>query len=69
MFVKPVAGRMVRCPVRGTLLPESGADVPDDVFWHRRLMDGDVELSKPEQAGGAAVTASPVTQEKKGDSV
>ncbi|HAT1683163.1 TPA: DUF2635 domain-containing protein [Klebsiella oxytoca] len=42
MFVKPVSGRKVRCPVRGTFLPENGADVPDDIFWRRRLNDGDV---------------------------
>ncbi len=42
MFVKPVAGRLVRCPVRGEFLPESGAEVPDTLFWHRRLRDGDV---------------------------
>ncbi|MDE9517827.1 DUF2635 domain-containing protein [Xenorhabdus bovienii] len=44
MLVKPVAGRLVRCPVRGEFLPESGAEVPDTLFWHRRLRDGDVEL-------------------------
>ncbi|MDC9607053.1 DUF2635 domain-containing protein [Xenorhabdus griffiniae] len=44
MLVKPVAGRRVRCPVRGEFLPESGADVPDNLFWHRRLRDGDVEI-------------------------
>ncbi|OTA14299.1 hypothetical protein Xvie_03818 [Xenorhabdus vietnamensis] len=48
MIVKPVAGRRVRCPVRGEFLPESGAEVPDNLFWHRRLNDGDVELVKPD---------------------
>ncbi|CDG88086.1 DUF2635 domain-containing protein [Xenorhabdus bovienii] len=47
MFVKPVTGRLVRCPVRGEFLPESGAEVPDTLFWHRRLKDGDVCLSPP----------------------
>ncbi|MDC9598730.1 DUF2635 domain-containing protein [Xenorhabdus anantnagensis] len=47
MFVKPVTGRLVRCPVRGEFLPESGAEVPDTLFWHRRLKDGDVELYQP----------------------
>lgn len=42
MFVKPMAGRAVRDPVKGTFLPESGAEVPDNAFWHRRLQDGDV---------------------------
>ncbi|QZN97355.1 DUF2635 domain-containing protein [Symbiopectobacterium purcellii] len=44
MKVKPTAGRAVRDPVKGTLLPESGADVQDSPFWRRRLRDGDVEL-------------------------
>lgn len=49
MFVKPVPGRLVRDPVKGTLLPENGAEVPDDsYFWRNRLRDGDVE--KVEQA-------------------
>ncbi|HDL7340817.1 DUF2635 domain-containing protein [Yersinia enterocolitica] len=42
MFVKPTAGRAVRDPVKGTLLPESGSEVPDNAFWYRRIQDGDV---------------------------
>ncbi|CFR03610.1 DUF2635 domain-containing protein [Yersinia kristensenii] len=42
MFVKPTAGRAVRDPVKGTFLPESGTEVPDNSFWHRRIQDGDV---------------------------
>lgn len=56
MFVKPVPGRMVRCPVKGTFLPENGAEVPDDAyFWRNRLRDGDVE--KVEQEPGADDTS------------
>ncbi|MEC5343660.1 DUF2635 domain-containing protein [Brenneria populi] len=44
MKVKPTAGRAVRDPVKGVLLPESGAEVGDSPFWRRRLRDGDVEL-------------------------
>ncbi|MEC5321124.1 DUF2635 domain-containing protein [Brenneria populi subsp. brevivirga] len=44
MQVKPTTGRAVRDPVKGTLLPESGAEVQDSPFWRRRLRDGDVEL-------------------------
>ncbi|MDA5493828.1 DUF2635 domain-containing protein [Yersinia intermedia] len=42
MFVKPMTGRAVRDPVKGTFLPEFGAEVPDNPFWHRRIQDGDV---------------------------
>ncbi|TDB43327.1 DUF2635 domain-containing protein [Photorhabdus luminescens] len=48
MFVKPVVGRRVRDPVKGVFLPESGAEVPNNIFWHRRLKDGDVEVYRPD---------------------
>lgn len=47
MFVKPVPGRIVRDPVKGTFLPESGEQVPDNIFWGRRLKDGDVQKFDP----------------------
>lgn len=50
MFVKPVPGRVVRDPVKGTFLPESGELVPNNIFWSRRLQDGDVEIVAPEEA-------------------
>ncbi|EPF2621966.1 DUF2635 domain-containing protein [Yersinia enterocolitica] len=50
MHVKPVAGRTVRDPVKGTFLPESGAEVPDNSFWRRRLNDGDVAREQPKEA-------------------
>ncbi|MHB9807006.1 DUF2635 domain-containing protein [Pantoea ananatis] len=62
MLVKPADGRLVRCPVRGTVLPESGEDVPENIFWTRRLRDGDVvrvkDSQKPVTAAPAAATAS-----------
>lgn len=66
MFVKPAPGRMVRHPDKGTFLPETGAEVPDNaIFWRNRLRDGDVirtDKSKssastgkqPEKAAGAS---------------
>jgi len=42
MKLKPAAGRAVRDPVKGTLLPADGAEVVMDIFWRRRLRDGDV---------------------------
>ncbi|WP_373567366.1 DUF2635 domain-containing protein [Xenorhabdus yunnanensis] len=38
---------MVRDPVRGTHLPEGCTEVPDSLFWHRRVRDGDVEICQP----------------------
>ena len=50
MFVKPVTGRSVRCPVKGEFLHESGAEVPDNVFWRARLQQGDVVPVNPQKA-------------------
>lgn len=45
MYVKPIKGRSVRCPVKGSPLPETGQEVPNNVYWRARLNDGDVELA------------------------
>lgn len=50
MFVKPNKGLSVRDPVKGTPLPDGGAEVPDNTFWQRRLRDGDVVPAKPKAA-------------------
>ncbi|MBG5927906.1 DUF2635 domain-containing protein [Providencia rettgeri] len=44
MYIKPIKGRSVRCPVKGSPLPETGQEVPNNVYWRARLNDGDVEL-------------------------
>ena len=61
MFVKPKDGLSVRCPVRGEPLPKSGADVPDNMFWRRRLKDGDVSLV-PEKGVKNAVKKEDATK-------
>lgn len=66
MFVKPTAGRAVRDPVKGTLLPEDWTEVPDsDLFWHRRLRDGDV-VQRDEKDGKKSSKAPVDTGNKKG---
>lgn len=44
MKVKPAPGRTVRDPRPPyAILPAEGREVPDhDVYWHRRVRDGDV---------------------------
>ena len=67
MFVKPVPGRLVRDPVKGTFLPENGAEVPDDAyFWRNRLRDGDVEKveQSPADDASAAEPAEAATAPK-----
>lgn len=43
MFVTPKAGLLVRDPATGEPLPEAGREVSQDLYWMRRLQDGDVE--------------------------
>lgn len=68
MFVKPNNGLSVRDPVKGTLLPEEGAEVPDNVFWHRRLRDEDVVLAEQSGAGAVTTATSVTSSEKEGGS-
>lgn len=43
MIVKPAKGLKIRNPRTKFHIPESGIEVPDtDVYWLRRLADGDV---------------------------
>ncbi|MGY0794343.1 DUF2635 domain-containing protein [Azospirillum argentinense] len=42
MYVKPKPGALVRDPVTRTPVPETGAEVPEDQYWMRRLADRDV---------------------------
>ena len=49
MKVYPAPGLRVRDPVTKAHIPETGHEVPDgDLFWARRLRDGDVTLDEPE---------------------
>lgn len=48
--VVPVAGRAVPDPEAGDLLPTDGREVPDNVWWRRRLADGDVTIKQAKPA-------------------
>ncbi|OOG61447.1 hypothetical protein B0E46_15840 [Rhodanobacter sp. B04] len=57
MRVYPAPGLLCRDPVKKDLLPESGRDVSDnDLFWQRRLADGDVVTTPPKST--SAVTSA-----------
>lgn len=58
MFVKPASGRQIRDPVRGKMLPDEGATVPDSLFWRRRLRDGDVVLATATTASTGSTATS-----------
>lgn len=55
MFVKPASGRQVPDPERGGILSPEGREVEANVFWLRRLSEGDVvEFEvKPAKTKGA----------------
>ena len=47
MFVKPNAGRQVPDPEKGGFLPSDGRQVEANVYWLRRIEDGDVVEFEP----------------------
>jgi hypothetical protein len=51
MFVKPKEGVRVLVPGAKRMMPESGMEVSDtDLYWARRLVQGDVEAVEPAPA-------------------
>ena len=65
MFVKPKDGLSVRDPVKGSPLPTEGAEVPDNIFWRRRLRDGDVSIAEKPVTTSVA-TAKSTTAKNEG---
>ncbi|WP_205884296.1 MULTISPECIES: DUF2635 domain-containing protein [Pseudomonas] len=54
IYLKPAQGRDVPDPEKGgELLPETGAQVPHNAYWQRRINDGDAVESKPAKVGKA----------------
>jgi hypothetical protein len=48
MKIKPVGKKQIPHPARGGFLAPEGDTVDDnDIYWKRRLNDGDVEIVKP----------------------
>lgn len=41
--LRPAEGRLVRDPASGEPMPAEGLEVEMNIFWHRRLADGDVQ--------------------------
>ena len=63
MLVKPATGLKVRDPVKKDYLPADGRTVSEtDIYWNRRLRDGDVVLVKPDSEVAPAVAAAPVSK-------
>lgn len=54
MRVKPVdPNAVIRDPVTKMRLPAEGGDVPDNLFWQRRLRDKSVVRAEATQPTGA----------------
>lgn len=50
MNVKPAQpGTVVRDPATLERLPDEGAEVPDTAYWRRRLQQGDVVETAPQE--------------------
>ncbi|NRA87474.1 MAG: DUF2635 domain-containing protein [Rhizobiales bacterium] len=47
MFLKPCEGRIVRDPNDMTTLKSEGQNKPDNIYWRKRLLDGDVKETTP----------------------
>jgi hypothetical protein len=57
MKVYPVAGLLLRDPVKGDFVPAAGREVSDSPFWFRRLACGDASLTPPVVEPGSAPDA------------
>jgi hypothetical protein len=55
-MVYPVPGKRVRTP-EGRLIPAAGLDVPWNIYYVRRLNQGDITLEPPTAAAPAAPAA------------
>ncbi len=47
MFIKPAPGLKIPDPDLQDFLPETGREVPDAPYWHRRINDQDVVVTTP----------------------
>ncbi|WEL56711.1 DUF2635 domain-containing protein [Pseudomonas kermanshahensis] len=56
--VYPVDGRVTPDPAMGDTVPPEGRTVELDIYWQRRLNDGDVVREKPAKAKAKAATGS-----------
>ncbi|MNH20867.1 hypothetical protein D3C79_806540 [compost metagenome] len=54
--VYPVEGRVAPDPAMGDTVPAEGRAVTLDIYWQRRLNDGDVTKEKPAKAKAKAAT-------------
>jgi hypothetical protein len=57
--VYPTAGRVIRDPLTGAKVPEEGQEVDlSEIYWLRRLNDGDITTDAPKGADKAAKPAA-----------
>lgn len=62
MRVRPQHEKLtIRDPHTKRVLPAEGGEVPDNVFWRRRLRDGDALLDEEPDEGGTPTGLEPTT--------
>ncbi len=62
MFVRPAPGKKVRDPRTKLHIPEAGIEVPEDTYWTRRLLDGDVIVVAPAAPAAAKPSSAKVKE-------
>ncbi|HDL8369919.1 TPA: DUF2635 domain-containing protein [Yersinia enterocolitica] len=67
MHVIPKDGRSVPDPVRGDFLPAEGRNVDENIYWHRRVVSGEVTVkaAEPEETAPPAPLVQPDQKAKK----
>lgn len=67
MKVKPVVpGAIIRDPVTRRPLPQEGGEVQDNIFWRRRLRDGEVVLVEASTPPTGIEPVAPLTTREEG---
>ncbi len=49
IFIIPKTGLIVKDPYTKKAIPERGIEVTKNVYWQRRLLEGDVSLEKKKE--------------------
>ena len=67
MHVIPKHGRSVPDPVRGDFLPAAGRNVDENIYWHHRVVSGEVTVkaAEPEETAPPAPLVQPEQKAKK----
>ena len=64
-LIRPAPGFSIVDPYLGGYLPAEGREVDlNDLYWHRLMMDGDIQVAAPEIAAHEAMPAMPHDEQR-----